>query len=71
MATAGAGDVLSGMIAGLISQKLSSSNALRCAVYLHGLAGDIASTHLGQMSLIAGDILSSIPEAIRKVKGEK
>ena len=67
MATAGAGDVLSGIIAGLISQKLSLSNALSSAVYLHGLSGDIASINIGQMSLMAGDILDSIPEAVREV----
>ncbi|MFV1951871.1 MAG: NAD(P)H-hydrate dehydratase [Nitrospinota bacterium] len=71
MATAGAGDVLSGIIAGLISQRFSLSNALKSAVYLHGLAGDIASMHLGQMSLIAGDIIDSIPEAVREVIGSK
>lgn len=63
MATAGSGDVLSGVIAGLIGQGLSVEHAAIAAVYLHGCAGDIAFRHLN-IGLIAGDIVQHIPSAI-------
>ncbi len=64
MATGGSGDVLTGIIASLLAQKLVPIDAARLGVYLHGLAGDLASAELGQRSVIAGDILDSLPEAI-------
>jgi NAD(P)H-hydrate epimerase len=66
MATAGAGDVLAGMIAGLLGQKLSVFDAARLGVYLHGLAGDLAAQERGQIGLIASDLLDRIPLAIRR-----
>ena len=63
MATAGSGDVLTGIITGLLAQGYSPKNACLLGVYLHGLAGDIAAKKISQESLIAGDIIDSIGEA--------
>ncbi|MCB9799462.1 MAG: NAD(P)H-hydrate dehydratase [Candidatus Omnitrophica bacterium] len=65
MATGGSGDVLTGVIAALIGQKFSLWDAACFGVYLHGLAGDLAARKIGQVSLVAGDILDYLPEAIR------
>lgn len=67
MATAGSGDVLTGIIASFIGQKIEINNALRSAVYMHGLAGDIASRKIGEYSLIAGDIIRYLPEAFKLI----
>jgi NAD(P)H-hydrate epimerase len=67
MATAGSGDVLTGIIASLIGQGIEMTCALRTAVYLHGLAGDIGSTFEGEYSLTAGDMVKYLPQAIIKV----
>ncbi len=64
MATAGMGDVLTGIIAGLMAQNVPSETAAVLGVYLHGLAGDIAAERLGMHGLIAGDVLQAIPQAI-------
>lgn len=63
MATAGSGDVLTGMVAGLLGQSMHPNDACRLAVFLHGLAGDLAAETLGMHSLIASDIIESIPRA--------
>ena len=63
MATGGMGDVLTGVIAGLMAQGLSSETAAVLGVYLHGLAGDIAAEALGRHGLIASDVLKAIPQA--------
>ncbi len=63
MATAGAGDVLTGMIAGLIGQRGEPNRACILGVYLHGLAGDIAASRSGQHALLATDIIDCIPNA--------
>ena len=65
MATAGSGDVLSGMIAGLMAQGLSGYDAAKYAVYLHGLAGDLAVKDKTQICLIASDIIEYLPKAIK------
>lgn len=69
MATAGTGDVLTGMIAGLMGQGLSRWDAARFGVYLHGLAGDFSAGEKGEASLTAGDLLDFLPETIRSVRG--
>lgn len=65
MATAGTGDVLTGMIGGLIAQGIELLTAAKAGVYLHGLAGDIAEEEIGEMGMIAGDIIDRIPRAIK------
>ncbi len=57
MATAGAGDVLTGIITGLLAQKYSSLHACILGVYLHGLAGDLAAEKLSKEAMLAGDII--------------
>ena len=64
MATAGSGDVLSGVITGLLAQGTSPWNAARLGVYLHGSAGDLAAARNGLVALIASDLLAALPEAI-------
>ena len=68
MATAGSGDVLTGMILSLLAQGYSPENASVIGVYLHGLAGDIAASKLGYESIIATDIIDNIGNAFLKVK---
>ncbi|MCL4118183.1 UNVERIFIED_CONTAM: hypothetical protein GTU68_064405 [Idotea baltica] len=68
MATAGSGDVLTGMITGLLAQRLPINQAVLSAVYLHGLAGDIAADQLGQNALLARDIVDNIGKAISKTQ---
>ncbi|MDE0482813.1 MAG: NAD(P)H-hydrate dehydratase [Candidatus Poribacteria bacterium] len=64
MATAGMGDVLTGIIAGLMTQNVPSETAAVLGVYLHGLAGNIAAEKLGMHGLIAGNVLQAVPQAI-------
>ena len=59
MATAGAGDVLTGAVAAWAGQLLDAEAACKLAVYLHGLAGDLAEADEGEVGLIAGDILAA------------
>lgn len=66
MATAGSGDVLTGMIAGLIKQVPAPLDAAVLGVYLHGFAGDLASKEKTQMCLVASDIIDKLPEAVKK-----
>ncbi len=66
MSSAGSGDVLTGIIAAFLGQGLGAFNSAKYAVYLHGLAGDLAAKEKTQISLIASDIIAKIPEAIKK-----
>lgn len=68
MATAGSGDVLTGVIVGLLAQGLPPFDAARLGVYAHGLAGDLAAKKVGQTSLIASDILDALPSAFKKLQ---
>lgn len=69
MATGGTGDVLTGMLAGMMAQNPQYVvPAVTSAVYLHGLAGDIACEIMGEQSLVATDLVKALPEAFRRVR---
>ena len=69
MASGGTGDILTGMIAGMIAQYPQRIlEAVTAAVYLHGLAGDVASEGTGEQSLVATDLVIALPEAMRRVR---
>lgn len=70
MATGGTGDVLTGLVAALLCQKLSPFDAARLGVYLHGLAGDLAAEEFGQISLIASDLVRFLPAAFQQLAAE-
>ena len=65
MATAGSGDVLTGIIAAFVSQGLNAFDAAKYGVYLHGVAGDLAAKDKTQMGMIASDMVNYIPKAIK------
>jgi hydroxyethylthiazole kinase-like uncharacterized protein yjeF len=65
MATGGSGDVLTGLVTGLLAQGLKPMDAALAGVYLHGVAGDLAANETGHASLIAGDIIQFIGKAFR------
>lgn len=67
MATAGAGDVLTGIIASLVGQGLSPLNASVSGVYIHGLSGDIASAKKGQHCMLASDIIDCLSDAFNSI----
>ena len=69
MATGGSGDVLTGMTAGLLGQELEPAAAITAAVYLHGLAGDLAAEALGEYAMTAGDLLQYLPQAMKAAGG--
>jgi len=69
MATGGSGDVLTGIITALLCQRLEPFDAARLGVHLHGLAGDLAALELGQVSLIATDLIDYLPQAFQAVVG--
>lgn len=68
MATAGSGDVLTGLIAGFMAQDVDSKKAAVLATFAHGLAGDLAAGELGHRGMIAGDILRMVPEALLEIE---
>ncbi len=68
MATAGSGDVLTGIILSLLAQGYSSLHAALIGVYVHGLAGDLAAEEIGQDALIASDIVNFLPHAWKKIR---
>ncbi len=69
MATAGSGDVLTGIILGLLAQGYTQESAARLGVYLHGLAGDLAEQDLTEEGLTAHDLIDYLPKAWKKLKG--
>jgi NAD(P)H-hydrate epimerase len=71
MATAGTGDVLTGIIVSLIGQGFDVFSASQLGVYIHGLAGDIAAKKKGEQSMIASDIIDCLPDAFIKYKKER
>jgi ADP-dependent NAD(P)H-hydrate dehydratase / NAD(P)H-hydrate epimerase len=68
LAKGGSGDVLTGMLAGLLAQGYTPAVASQIGVYMHGLAGDIAARNKGMESMIASDIINAIPEAFREMQ---
>jgi NAD(P)H-hydrate epimerase len=71
MATGGTGDVLLGMVAAWCGQGMDPDEAARLAVYLHGLAGDLAESEVGEVALIATDVVSHIGAAILDLTAQK
>jgi len=70
MATGGMGDVLTGMIAAFVGQKMDVFQAASSAVYIHGLAGDRAAKKTGEVSLLPSDLLDELPKAIKRIVGK-
>jgi len=68
MATAGSGDVLTGIITGLLARGYKPEDACIVGVYLHGLAGDLAAHDLGEESLVAGDIIRYLSKAFKRIQ---
>jgi NAD(P)H-hydrate epimerase len=68
LATAGSGDVLSGIIVGLMAQGLAPHEASIAGGYVHGLAGELARDEIGDAGVVAGDLLPRIPRAVRRLK---
>jgi len=66
MASGGTGDVLSGVLGAFLARGVEAGAALAAAVYLHGLAGDVAAVRVGEESLVAGDVIEALPEAFRR-----
>jgi NAD(P)H-hydrate epimerase len=69
MATAGAGDVLTGMVAAWLAQRRDAGDAARLAVYLHGLAGDLVAVDRGEVALVAGDLVDRLGAAVLDLTG--
>jgi NAD(P)H-hydrate epimerase len=70
MATGGCGDVLTGVITALICQGLTPFDAAMLGAHVHGLAGDLAANELGQVSLIASDLVRFLPKAFQRHFGQ-
>jgi NAD(P)H-hydrate epimerase len=69
MATGGTGDVLTGVVTSLLGQGLTPFQAAQLATYVHGLAGDFAAAHRGQIGMIASDLLEWLPVAMNQSLG--
>lgn len=69
MAKAGMGDTLTGIIGSFLAQGYSALEAIKAGVFLHGMAGDIASETLGT-SLIPSDVIEAIPNALKSIKNQ-
>ncbi len=70
MATGGTGDILTGIITALVCQGLSPFDAAVLGAHVHGLAGDLAAAELGQVSMVASDLLRFLPQAFRRMSEE-
>lgn len=70
MATAGSGDVLSGMIGAFLAKGLAAFDAALTGVYIHGAAGDLAAVEMGETGMMASDICRNIPHAIKNITGK-
>ncbi|MGI6333028.1 MAG: NAD(P)H-hydrate dehydratase [Saccharofermentanales bacterium] len=70
LAKGGSGDVLAGLIAGLLAQGPATAEAAVAAVYLHGLAADLAASRMGHRTILAGDVINAMGDALRQVGWE-
>ena len=68
LATAGTGDVLAGIIAGLIAQNMSPYDAAAMGVFIHGAAGEMVAEAMGNTGIIASDLLPMLPQIIRVIR---
>jgi NAD(P)H-hydrate epimerase len=66
MATGGSGDVLAGMITGLVGQGIAPLQAAACAAWLHGAAGDICAAQIGQYGMLPSDMLDVLPRLLKQ-----
>jgi NAD(P)H-hydrate epimerase len=71
MATAGSGDVLTGILTSLLAQGYTQKESCQIGVFIHGYAGDIAAQEKGYVGLIASDIIENIPAAFKKLYKEQ
>jgi NAD(P)H-hydrate repair Nnr-like enzyme with NAD(P)H-hydrate dehydratase domain len=71
MATAGSGDVLTGILTGLLSQGYSPLNTCLLGTYIHGLAGDIAAKKLSEEAMLSGDIIENLGAAFELIHDSK
>lgn len=71
MATAGSGDVLTGIITACLAQGMNCFQAARLGVYIHGLAGDLGALHKSERGLIASDLIAYLPEAFLRLEAER
>ncbi len=71
MATGGTGDVLTGMIAAWVAQLLDAEAACKLAVYLHGMAGDLAEAEEGEVSLTSADVAGHLGDAVMELTGRR
>lgn len=69
MSTAGTGDVLTGIITGLVGQGLSPLQAAICGVFIHGMTGDDVAERIGEHGLLAGDLVEALPYTLKKLLG--
>jgi NAD(P)H-hydrate repair Nnr-like enzyme with NAD(P)H-hydrate dehydratase domain len=67
MASGGMGDVLTGVLAGFITQGLTPKDAAHAAVYLHGAAADTLAQTVGPIGYLAGEVMNTIPSEIKKI----
>jgi NAD(P)H-hydrate repair Nnr-like enzyme with NAD(P)H-hydrate dehydratase domain len=68
MARAGMGDVLTGVLAGFVAQGMEPFDAACLAVYVHGLAADVAQSRVGTLSLVAGDVTAALPQVLHRLE---
>ena len=71
MATAGSGDVLTGIITSLLAQGYDPTDAAILGVYIHGMAGDFAERVVGQEALLASDIVDNLGAVFKSIRNEK
>lgn len=67
MASGGMGDVLTGVIGGLLAQRVDPADACKLGVFVHGLSGDLVAAQNGEAGIIASDVANKLPEAIREI----